>query len=105
MAPLEKSFCSNHLGLSCPVITKEGKIILNKGTQQKVTSAKLISPSASGAMDWREPFVTPFEVMQAELYEEIGLEPSETAGIKAIAIARELARGGKPEMFFYLSRI
>lgn len=102
LTPLEESLCSNHLGISCLVITKDRKIILNQGSQQKITGAGQISSSASGAMDWKEPFVTPFDVMQAELYEEIGLDPDETVHMKAIAIARELARGGKPEMVFLL---
>lgn len=103
LSPLSESLCSNHLGISCLVVTSDNKLILNVGSSTKITGASKISSSASGSMDYKEPFTTPFEVMQAELYEELGIVPSEeTSDMRAIAIARELQRGGKPEMFFVM---
>lgn len=103
LKPLSESKCSNHLGISCLMITADNKLILNVGTQSKITGAGKISSSASGSMDYKEPHVTPFEVMHAELYEELGIVPSEkTSDIRAIALARDLQRGGKPEMFFVM---
>ena len=99
---LSESKCSNHLGLNCLVLTADNKIILQRAGMQKITGGGQTTSSASGAMDFKESFVNPFECMQAELFEEIGLTQEETAEIKAIAIGRELARGGKPEMFFIL---
>ena len=61
------------------------KIILNKGTQQKITSPGQISSSASGAMDWKNPLVTPFECMQAELFEESKLIAADFINMKKLA--------------------
>lgn len=99
---LDESKCSNHLGVSCLVITADKKMILQKASQAKVTGARQITSSASGAMDWTEPNINPFEVIQSELYEELGLTNEETLYVTGIALSRELARGGKPEMFFIL---
>lgn len=103
LSKLEDSKCSNHLGVSCLVITDDNKLILQKASSKKVTGAGKITSSASGAMDWKMPNVNPFELIQAELFEELGLSHEETSDIRGIAIARELARGGKPEMFFILN--
>jgi len=103
LTSLELSKCSNHLGVSCLVITADNKLVLQKAAAQKVTGAGQITSSASGAMDWKDPNVNPFEIIQAELYEELGLTDEETSSVRGIAIARELARGGKPEMFFVLN--
>jgi len=101
LTPLSESLSSNHLGLSCLVITKDHELILQNASGQKVTGAGQITSSASGAMDWQDGLpINPFEMMQAELYQELGLGQEHTFDILAIALGRELARGGKPEMFF-----
>lgn len=99
---LNESKCSNHLGVSCLVITADRKLILQKASQAKVTGAGQITSSASGSMDWKEPNINPFEVIQSELYEELALSNDESLYVTGIALSRELSRGGKPEMFFVL---
>lgn len=102
LTSLKDSKSSNHLGLSCLVLTADKKLIMQKATSNVISGAGKVKCSASGAMDWQDPFANSFEVMQAELYEELGLSHEETSTLQAIAVARELARGGKPEMFFML---
>jgi hypothetical protein len=102
LTPFSEAQAANHLGLVCVVETADSKLIMQRKGGNSVTGANSMHVAASAAMNLREPFQNPFQVMQNELFEEAALTPDETASIQAIAVGRELARGGKPELFFHL---
>ncbi|MBC7281250.1 hypothetical protein [Hoeflea sp.] len=64
--------------------------------------------TASGAAEWPlNPEQTPktfqayiLDDLFAELREEVGLNPEDLSNILPLALCREFARGGKPQMFF-----
>jgi len=99
---LKDSKCSNQAGVNCLVVTSDNYLILQEATQNKMEGAEQLGSSASGSMDFKIPHITPFEVMQAELFEELNLSQEEASGLKLFAVARDLNNGGKPELFFIL---
>lgn len=102
LSELKDSRCSNQAGVNCLVITSDDCLVLQEATQNKMVGAGQLGHSASGSMDFKIPHVTPFEVMQAEIFEELSISQEEASGLKLFAVARDLNNGGKPELFFIL---
>lgn len=102
LAPLERALCSNHLGLNVLLVDRSGHALF----AQRSTAATSYLPGiqfglpAAGSMDWTD--LDPFTGALREMDEELGLTDSELAppGITLMGVARNVARGGKPEAFF-----
>lgn len=106
--PLQKSPCSNHIGISTLAITKTGKIRLTKQSEKSAIYPRALAPSGSGSANWSDlrntgGNFTRFlqKAMERELIEELGLKHLRKPKIqtKVIGFARILNRGGKPEFF------
>ncbi len=95
---------SNHLGISCLVITKDKKIIIPKRGKSVSYQKQKYSPSISGALTingsldkTKKPNLK--SMLLSEAAEE--LSPKlKLRNIELLGIVRELARLGKPEIFF-----
>ncbi len=102
LQPLERSVCSNHLGLNILLTDRAGHVLL----AQRSMAATAYLPGvqfglpAAGSMDWTD--LDPFTAAYRELDEELGLSEADLAppGVLLMGVARNAARGGKPEAFF-----
>jgi transcriptional regulator with XRE-family HTH domain len=102
LSPPERAACSNHLGLNVLLTDRTGHVLL----AQRSTAATSYLPGvqfglpAAGSMDWTDP--DPFTGTLREIDEELALSDAELAppGLLLVGVARNAARGGKPEAFF-----
>lgn len=102
LSPLERAACSNHLGLNVFLTDRAGHVLL----AQRSTAATSYQPGvqfglpAAGSMDWTD--ADPFAGALRELDEELEVSDADLAppGLMFMGIARNAARGGKPEAFF-----
>lgn len=112
---LEKSLCSNHLGVNCIIETSEEnpKIFLQKISSEVAATALTrplqLGPSVAGALSfWHSGSVdvaskappSPFRGMMMEIIDELGLSPEDIVDMKLMMICRDLQAGGKPNAFF-----
>lgn len=106
LCSLEESRLGNALGVNTLLFTADGELVIQKRSRSVAVFGSLFGPPSSGdfeADDFRpagESFRTIpfFRESKEELhihYNDINKE-----SVKFLGITRELARGGKPEMFF-----
>lgn len=102
---LAESPLSNHLGVSVLAITADDRMVILDQAEQAAHYPALLMPSGSGAVSPQdvEPgdtLVTLAErAMRREIREECGL-PGEVIGrVRLTGFARQLDRGGKPELY------
>jgi len=101
LAPLDHSACSNHLGLNALLLDGRGQLILSRRATDLVYLPQAEAGlAAAGSMDWSD--ADPFVAMMREVNEELLVmdEEIEAPGLLLMGIARNAARGGKPEAFF-----
>jgi len=104
----EKSPMSNTLGVAC-VVRVEGHWVIPRRSKAVAFDSGKLGCSSSGALEWNElghwsgrDFVSWFAGgMSRELEEELGLKV-EPRQFTYLALARELGRVGKPQLFFFL---
>jgi hypothetical protein len=103
---LAKSRLANALGVNTLLFTADGELIIQKRSKSVVISHSQLAPPSSGdfeADDFR-PNPSDFESVPIfrESKEEVHIhrEDLQIDSVKFLGITRELARGGKPEMFF-----
>jgi hypothetical protein len=106
LAPLAGSRCSNHLGVSTMAITRDGVVLITGQSSRNIQSRRLLAPSGSGSVDWRDLgrrddlLAVIRHAAERELTEECGFKagryPMKTA---VVGFARLIHRGGKPEFF------
>lgn len=110
LSQFSASKCDNHLGLSALLVTRDGRLIVPERTADVSSYPEMTSPSASGGFEFEDVSrergpqrgqPDPFRGILSEIREELAVESSEVDLIFFIGLSRELARGGKPEMFFY----
>ncbi len=102
LTPFDRAACSNHLGLNVLLTDRSGHVLL----AQRSSAATSYLPGvhfglpAAGSMDWTD--LDPFTGVLRELDEELALSDAELAppGLLLMGVARNAARGGKPEAFF-----
>lgn len=106
LEPLSKSPLANPIGVNCILFTADGQLIMPLRSKQVVVRPNQLSPSFSGdfeAMDVRPEMgsLNSIHVIR-EGFEELGLmrEHLSDDTIHFLGLARELVRGGKPDMFF-----
>lgn len=110
---LDDNRLANSLGLTILVFYRDDAgiwtpFLVPRSRQVAVLNRGLWSDSASGAAEWpRYPDETPstFEAyvlddLHKEMKDEIGLLPDDMIAILPTAMARELIRAGKPQLFF-----
>lgn len=106
LAPLAGSRCSNHLGVSTMAITRDGVVLITGQSSRNVQSRRLLAPSGSGSVDWRD--LGRSEDLLAVIRHAAERELTEECGFKAgqypmrtsvVGFARLVHRGGKPEFF------
>ncbi|MBS1229771.1 MAG: hypothetical protein H6R17_3048 [Proteobacteria bacterium] len=111
LAQLAGSRCSNHLGVSTMAVTRDGVVLITGQSSHNIQSRRLLAPSGSGSVDWRDLgqsndlLAVVRRAAERELTEECGFKagryPMKTS---VIGFARLVHRGGKPE-FFCLTEI
>ncbi len=105
LAPLGRSPCSNHIGVSTIGVTEDGRILVKTQPARAAQSAGLIAPSGSGSADFSDLQETRLlgdflvRSMERELREECGIAKDVAIRTRVIGFARLLHRGGKPEFF------
>lgn len=111
LTSLSGSRCSNHLGVSTMAITNDGVVIITGQSSRNLQSRRLLAPSGSGSMDWRDLgkdsdlLVAIKRAAERELAEECGIKPSmNLMSTSVIGFARMVHRGGKPD-FFCITKI
>ena len=106
LAPLVGSRCSNHLGVSTMAITRDGVVLITGQSSRNIQSRRLLAPSGSGSVDWRD--LERSDDLLAVIRRAAERELTEECGFKAgrypmrtsvIGFARLVHRGGKPEFF------
>lgn len=100
---LETAHCSNHLGLNALLIDPEDHAVLiarSRSYDHAYLPGTALGLSVAGSMDWTDS--DPFAGMKREMAEELNLNDDmlQPPGLLLVAIARNAARGGKPEAFF-----
>jgi hypothetical protein len=105
---LNKSQCSNHLGVSA-IIAFDGEIILPISSSNVISSPDMLVPSASGSADflatyWIGQVPGPAQDILRETQEELCIDPKQFAEVtvRFLALTRNVLRGGKPEAFYYV---
>ena len=105
-----QSRLANTLGVAVMLATADGEPLLTVRSDKTAVmggARPRLHCSASGVFEWRHlegcgdepPFRVLSEGMRAEIEEELGLGPDDYELIP-LALARELPRGGKPQLFF-----
>lgn len=110
LRPLQDSVLANTLGVAAFVLTNDQQLLIPiRGKDQAIFSEGVgkFHCSASGVCKWQEALgfgETTFDLfvegMHAEIKRELNL-PRETYDLIPLAFARELPRGGKPQLFFF----
>lgn len=103
---LDDSELSNHIGGGTLAITPGGKIIISKQGRLTVVASGLLAPSGSGSFDWSD-FKKSSNIfgpliqygLERELKEECNFQRKDIKSTIILGMARDLARGGKPEFF------
>lgn len=106
---LLSSPCSNHIGVSTLIRTKDDKLILFKQSKHSAINTGKYVPSSSGSLDFvdYEEGMTLHQLLikgvNREVVEECALAKSQEKLISTelLGYARLLSRGGKPEFFLY----
>ena len=96
----------NHIGVVCMIETSDGKLIVQKRSQQVTNRGDTLSSSVSGAVDWADiaPLSSPFSIGKLaesalrEAFEELGIAIKD---IDFLGLLREFPRGGKPEIYYF----
>jgi hypothetical protein len=102
---LAESPLSNHLGISVIAITSDDRMVVLDQALEAAHYPALLMPSGSGALapDDIKPgdtLVTLAErAMRREIQEECGLADDLIARVQITGFARQLDRGGKPELY------
>ncbi|MCE5314152.1 MAG: hypothetical protein ABFD49_11960 [Armatimonadota bacterium] len=106
LSDLSDSECSNDIGISTLVFTRDGYMILPYNSMDSAKSPGKLAP-ASGSADWKDlkgcstlqEFV--IRAMEREMVEECGLRQSNDQFVRThlTGYARYLNLGGKPEYF------
>jgi hypothetical protein len=110
------STCSNHLGLDALLITGDGQLVIPQRSLKVAVDRGMYSASASGAFEFKatssyarrrasgaspELLYTPFDGISHELEEELAIGSDEIKVLFCMGLSRDLAWGGKPQMYFY----
>lgn len=106
---LSQSRLANTLGVAVMLMTADGRKVLPiRGSQQAVMSEGKgkFHCSASGVFEWKHLAAwsssAPFDALLAGMIDEIRTElnlPRQSYQVVPLAMARELPRGGKPQLF------
>ncbi len=110
LPPLQESILANTLGVAAILRTADDQLLIPiRGDNQAIFSRKegQFHCSASGVFKWKyvldageqADFDVFSEGMRDEIYRELNL-PRDSYILIPLAFARELARGGKPQLFF-----
>jgi len=109
LPPLDEPRLANTLGIACLLFYWERNAwipYLVKRVRDLAVFPGGVHCTASGVASWPEKpetetlenFVT--KHMLAELDEEVGLKPEDLIDFRPVSLCREMARGGKPQLFY-----
>ena len=107
---LKESVCSNHIGVSTLLLTKDNYVILTMQGNKNYIESKKYTLSASGSLEYKDKKGCKtfgdiiVKGMNRELSEECNIPYSSIIDTKLIGYGRLLNRGGKPE-FFGITRV
>lgn len=102
---LDDSELSNHLGGGTLALTPGGKLLLSKQGRLAAVAAGLLAPAGAGSLDWSDQRgAQSFGALvkrglERELREECSLQPQHIVRTIVLGMARDLARGGKPDFY------
>lgn len=100
---LDKSVMGDHIGISTLAISADGQVIILRQNNKAVTSANLLTPSASGSIDYKDLHKesdfrkTLITAAHRELCEETNISAERIQRSIITGFYRDLGRGGKPE--------
>jgi ADP-ribose pyrophosphatase YjhB (NUDIX family) len=112
LPPLKTKLLANTIGIACvlmrktdngiiPYLVHRNKSIIKKSKDNLAVFEGGIHCSASGVLEWESSNIQNIiEGMYREVEEEIGLKKEDIDFLVPISLNRELARGGKPQIFF-----
>ncbi len=101
----DHSELSNHMGGGTLALTPDGRLLFSKQGRLAAVAAGLLAPAGSGSFDWADQHtaVTFGDLIkkgvERELCEECGLTNGHLARTIVLGMARDLARGGKPDFY------
>ncbi len=104
--PLKDSvYSANHLGMGCILVTKDGKIVIQKRSKEVALYPEQLGLSTDGALAWEDrpnriSAPSPFMGIHREMNEELGVNRDDISDIRLIALYRKLEWGGKPAVVF-----
>lgn len=103
---LSGSRLANAIGVDCLLFTADHRLVMPMRSARVAVNPKRLSPSFSGDMEYTDVTkpgikLDSFHVLR-EGMEELNLNPEDVdrEGIVFLGLARDLLRGGKPQMFF-----
>ncbi len=104
----ERSRCSNHLGADTLAVVSDGRILVTRQSAKNQLSGRLLAPSGSGSMDWKDlrkadDLISVVKrAMRREMLEELGIGKADAPdfeSIRVLGFARLTHLGGKPQFF------
>lgn len=107
LLPFERSRLANTIGICGLVVTRDGFVILPQRNARVHVAQHLTSSSVSGVLEWTDALLDDFlleSIRQLKVQEaepELGIDPLQVQAVP-LALARELARAGKPQIFCLL---
>lgn len=108
LLPLLDSRCANDLGVSA-IVAFNDEIVLPVSSAEVVSSPNMLVPSASGSADflasyWLGQLPGPAQDILREAQEELDVDAAgfRDASVRLLALTRNVLRGGKPELFYYI---
>ena len=106
LLPFEESRLSNTLGVSAIVVTSDGYLIVPKRGSTGHFEQSYNVCSIAGVLEWTSKLLTDFpkevaaQLVNKEGTQEILLDQYRISTPRPLALAREFARAGKPQLFF-----
>lgn len=107
LLPLSQSRLANTLGVAAMLRSADNRLLFTiRSDKTAVMSPDRLHCSSSGVFEWKDlswqdgmlPFTTLYNGMQREIDQELNL-PKDSYTLIPLALARELPRGGKPQLF------
>jgi hypothetical protein len=100
LGPVEASRLGDHLGVNALVLAADGALALRRRSARLAFRPGELAPSSSGAATLADAAAAAdARDLLRETDEELGLGRGDVASVALLGVARELIRGGKPEIF------
>lgn len=100
LGPVEASRLADHLGVNALVLAADDALVLRRRSARAAFRPGALAPSSSGAVALADAAAArDARTLLRETEEELGVRAEDVRAVEFLGLARELVRGGKPELF------